>query len=148
MHSFKPRRKSKTRKAYLDRSIWLQLLEMVINISGESVETDALGQINTPPQQQTLLSPDSLCAPLPYFFHFLPFLLFSKLRTIPQSLSTSWVAAPRASPVAQMVKNPPANAGDAGDASSIPGSGSSPGEGNGNPLQYYCLGNPMRRGAW
>ena len=36
----------------------------------------------------------------------------------------------------------------AGDASSIPGVGTSPGEGNGNPLQYSCLGNPMDRGAW
>ena len=43
------------------------------------------------------------------------------------------------------VKNPPATAGD---VSSIPGSGRSPGEGNGNPLQYSCLGNPMDRGAW
>ena len=42
------------------------------------------------------------------------------------------------------VKNPPANAGDAG---SISGSGRSPGEGNGNPLLYSCLGNPMT-GAW
>ena len=46
-----------------------------------------------------------------------------------------------------MVKNLPANAGDAGDAHSIPGSGRSPGEGNGNPLQYSCLGNPVDRGA-
>ena len=35
-----------------------------------------------------------------------------------------------------------------GDANSIPGSGRSPGEGNGNPLQYSCLGNPMNRGVW
>ena len=35
-----------------------------------------------------------------------------------------------------------------GEAGSIPGSGRSPGEGNGNPLQYSCLGNPMDRGAW
>ena len=41
-----------------------------------------------------------------------------------------------------MVKNPPANAGDAG---SVPESGRSPGEGNGNPLQYSCLGNPIDR---
>ena len=41
-----------------------------------------------------------------------------------------------------VVKNPPANAGDAG---SIPGSGRSPGEGNGNPLQSPCLGNPTDR---
>ena len=44
-----------------------------------------------------------------------------------------------------MVKNPPANAGDAG---LIPGSGSSPESGNGNPLQRSCLENPMDRGAW
>ena len=47
-----------------------------------------------------------------------------------------------------MVKNPPANSGDVRDASSIPGLGRSPEEGNGNPLQYSYLGNPMERGAW
>ena len=46
-----------------------------------------------------------------------------------------------------MVKNLPANEGDARDAGSIPGSGRSPGKGNGNPLQCSCLGNPMDRGA-
>ena len=46
-----------------------------------------------------------------------------------------------------MVKNPPANSGDARDVGSIPGSGRSPGDGNGNPLQYSCLGNPTDRGA-
>ena len=44
-----------------------------------------------------------------------------------------------------VVKNTPAKAGDEG---LIPGSGRSPGEGNGNPRQYYCLENPMDRGAW
>ena len=44
-----------------------------------------------------------------------------------------------------MVKNLPANAGDPG---LIPESGRSPEEGNGNPLQYFCLGNPVDRGAW
>ena len=47
-----------------------------------------------------------------------------------------------------MIKNPPASAGGARDVDSIPGSGRFPGEGNGNPLQYSCLGNPMDRGAW
>ena len=47
-----------------------------------------------------------------------------------------------------MVKNPPANAGDAGDVGSIPGSGRFPEERNGSPLQYSWLGNPMDRGAW
>ena len=48
-------------------------------------------------------------------------------------------------PGSSVVKNLPVNAGDSG---LIPGLGRSPGEGNGNPLQYFCLGNPMDRGAW
>ena len=51
-------------------------------------------------------------------------------------------------PGGTVVKNLPANAGDARDVGSIPGSGRSPGGGNGNPLQYSCLGNPIDRGAW
>ena len=50
-----------------------------------------------------------------------------------------------------VVKHLSANAGDAEDARDvglIPGSGRSPGEGNGNPLQNSCLENPMDRGAW
>ena len=47
-----------------------------------------------------------------------------------------------------MVKNLPASAGDIGDTASIPGSGRSPGEGNGKPLQHSYLENPMDRGAW
>ena len=47
-----------------------------------------------------------------------------------------------------VVKNLPADAGDARDAGLIPGSGRSAGEGNSNPLQYSCLGNSMDRGAW
>jgi len=47
-----------------------------------------------------------------------------------------------------VVKNPPANAGDARDRGSVPGSERSPREGKGNPFQYSCLGNPMDRGAW
>ena len=47
-----------------------------------------------------------------------------------------------------VVKDPPASAGDAGDVSSIPGSGRSPGERNGNTFQYSCLENFMNRGAW
>ena len=47
-----------------------------------------------------------------------------------------------------MVKSLPAKAGDIRDASSIPGSGRSPGEGHGNPLHYSCLENPMVKGAW
>ena len=47
-----------------------------------------------------------------------------------------------------VVKNLPANAGDARDAGSIPRSRRFPGERNGNPLQYSCLENPMDRGAY
>ena len=48
-------------------------------------------------------------------------------------------------PGALVVRNPPANVGDTG---SIPRSEGSPGEGNGNPLQYSCMENPMNREAW
>ena len=54
----------------------------------------------------------------------------------------------RASQVALVVKNLPANAGDVRDVGSVPQLGRSPEEGNGFPLQYSCLGNPMDRGAW
>ena len=47
-----------------------------------------------------------------------------------------------------VVKNLPANAGDAGDIDSIPGPGRSPGGGNSNPLQYSCLKNPRDRAVW
>ena len=53
----------------------------------------------------------------------------------------------RASQVALVVKNPPTNAGDTRDATPG-GSGRSPAGGNGNPLQYSCLGNPTEKGAW
>ena len=52
------------------------------------------------------------------------------------------------SQVAQVVKNLPTNTGDLGDAGLISGVGRSPGGGNGNPLQYSCLGNPIDRAAW
>ena len=50
--------------------------------------------------------------------------------------------------MALVVKNPPANAGGIRDAVSIPGSGRSPEGGNGNPLHYSYLENPMDRGTW
>ena len=48
----------------------------------------------------------------------------------------------------QVVKNPSSDAGDSREVSSVPGWGRSPGGGNGSPLRYSCLGNPMDRGAW
>ena len=61
------------------------------------------------------------------------------------SLSCSGTDTSGAFQEALVVKNPPANTGDTG---SIPVPGRSPGEGNGNPLRYTCLENPMERGAW
>ena len=68
-------------------------------------------------------------------------LLFTSRDTI---LTHASLYLPMDLPDGSAVKNLPANAGDKG---SIPGSGRSPGEGNGNPLQYSCLGNPMDRGT-
>ena len=51
-------------------------------------------------------------------------------------------------PGGSVIKKLLANAEHTGDGGSIPGSGRSPGRGNGNPLQYSCLGNPTDRGAW
>ena len=53
-----------------------------------------------------------------------------------------------ASQVVLVVKNAPANTGEARDKGSILGLGRSPGGGHGNPFQYSCLENPMDRGAW
>ena len=53
-----------------------------------------------------------------------------------------------ASRVALEVKNLPTNSGDIRDKGSVPGFGRSPGEGNGNPLQYSCLEKPIDGGAW
>ena len=66
-----------------------------------------------------------------------------------QALFHMYLSLKRASLVAQMVKNLPADLlpADAGDQGSIPGLGRSPGEGNGNQLQYSCLENPMDKGT-
>ena len=63
-------------------------------------------------------------------------------------LRISHVAPVRMFEGLQMVKNLPASAGDTRDVGSIPGSGRSPGKGNGNPLQYSCLKNSVDRGSW
>ena len=58
------------------------------------------------------------------------------------------MSSPLQSPVDLVVENLPANAGDTTDMGSVPGLGRPSGGGNGNPLQYSCLENPMDRGAW
>ena len=71
-----------------------------------------------------------------------------------ESYTTQWLSTTQhrvytwASEMALVVKNLPASAGDLRDAGSIPRSGRSPGEGNGNPLQQSCLENSMDGGAW
>ena len=65
-----------------------------------------------------------------------PCFVFSIIITVPAALSLSY-------PLAHMIKNPPA-----GDPGLIPGWERSPGAGNGNPFQYFCLENPMDREAW
>ena len=72
-----------------------------------------------------------------FWFKFLPSCLSHKL--MPCKVES------RGFPCGSVIKNPPANAGA---LSSIPGLGSCPGEGNGSPLQYSCLGNPLERGDW
>ena len=62
-----------------------------------------------------------------------------------EPLAIKWLLLPGLNSV---VKNPPASAGDTRNEDLIPESGRSAGAGNGNPLQYSCLGNPMDRGAW
>ena len=74
-------------------------------------------------------------------------LIFQVLYLCVYTPSYFW-QSPLGFPGGSVVKNPPANERDAGDTGSIPGSGRSPGKGQGNPLQYSCLGNPMLRRAW
>ena len=69
----------------------------------------------------------------------------SSVHGILQARILEWVAISFSK---EVVKNPPANAGNAGDVGSIPGRGRSSGGGHGNPLQYSFLENPMDRGTW
>ena len=95
----------------------------------------------TPPAQQTAVSASALpCSHLTSKPALQP----------PRRLSLTILHAPSLEGLPWCLggKEPPANAGDAGDAGLIPGSGRSLGGGNGDPLQYPCLENPMDRGAW
>ena len=65
-----------------------------------------------------------------------------------KNLKILWIHFNRTSLMAQLVKNPPANAGGIRDMHAIPEPGISPGRGNDNPLQCSCLGNPTDRKAW
>ena len=76
-----------------------------------------------------------------------------KVRLLLKTVSASIICCcitnhPRASQVALVVKNLPANAGDVRDVASVPGWGRTPGGELGNPLQYSCQENPVDREAW
>ena len=73
------------------------------------------------------------------------FLKGSQMLSVPPLITPATVSYILSFPGGSVVKNPSANVGDAG---LIPGWGRYPGEANGNPLQYFCLGNPMARGTW
>ena len=80
--------------------------------------------------------------PLPHFFFFFFFWLGGLSQT---QLTWFYLRTPMGFPGGSGVK---ASAWNSGDLGLIPGSGRSPGEGNGKPLQYSCLENPMEGGAW
>ena len=82
-----------------------------------------------------------ICLVFPMFRHCSKWLI--GINSFTPYYSPMW-----ASQVVLVVKNPPANAEDVRDAGSISGSERLPGGGHGNPLQYFCLENPMDRGAW
>ena len=88
-----------------------------------------------------------------FFFHFY-FVRTFKIQSLSnyQVYNYSWIIYPlyiyNGFPGGSGVKNTPANTGDSGDASLIPGLGRSPGGGRDNSLQYSCQRNPMERGAW
>ena len=79
-------------------------------------------------------------------YSFLSYLL--KICDTPIKCGGRWILRKGTSPVAQRVEESTCNDGDTGDVGSIPGLGRSPGEGNGNSLQYSCLENSMDRAAW
>ena len=81
---------------------------------------------------------------LPYSFHF----YYQWHYQSKNPVCLSWQLLLFGLPSGSVVKNLPANTGDTRDVGSILGSGRSPGEGNGNPFQYSCLGNPMDGRAW
>ena len=82
----------------------------------------------------------TICIPNAHWISLLPWELWFSVRT-----SSCRCSIKCCFPDGSVVKNLSAKAGDGG---SIPGSGRSPGEGNGNLLQYYCLENPSDKGAW
>ena len=96
---------------------------------------------------------ESQSPPQTYWPRIFIFKIFTHLAVLGLNCSTRFLFSCSlqdlwASQGALVVKNPPASSGHRREQRSIPGSGRSPGEGNGNPLQYSCLENPMDRGDW
>ena len=80
--------------------------------------------------------------------HQLPEFTQTHIHQVGDAVQPSHPLSPRFPPALPDISDGKESACNAGDLGSIPGSERSPGEGNGNPLQYSCLENPMDRGAW
>ena len=118
----------------------LSLYSLIIVTSSDAMDNKSI-------QQTCLFLPGSTI----YWFEHSEHSLLGRGMDLPFSschMLAPTVTSQGASQVALVVKNPPTNAGDIRGVGSIPGSGRSPEGGNGNPLQYSCLKNPMDKGAW
>ena len=107
-----------------------------------------LGDLPDPETEPPSLKSPALAGGFFYIqsiFDFLLVFLSEKLRKMSPALIFYFCSQSKCFPGGAVVKNPPVNEGDTRDAGSIPESGKSPGERNGNPLQYSCLENPMDR---
>ena len=124
-----------------ERRVIFLLLPPYLAIAYKWLHSSAQGPMHSPLLN---LEVSSGSRTLPSFYPF-RLLNLACFPISPWLLLTLSTYQPWASQVAQWVKNPPANAGDAG---LIPVSGRSPGGGHGNPLQYLCLENPIDRGDW
>ena len=121
------------------------------------------GLLGQPNSRWCLLSPKSVSAGIQSYFSFFFFFILEKFywsiialqscvgfcyTTVWISYKYAFIPSSWGFPSDSACKESTGNAGDTGDESSILELGRSPGGGNGNALQYSCLGNPMNRGAW
>ena len=115
------------------QSVWLSSLRKE---TSNTYTICFIGQLRTSDEVNACRSPKTINShKWRYHFKQVPGKCYSDLRCYTLKLSPRWLSG----------KEPTCNAGDLG---SIPGLGRSPGEGNGNPLQYPCLENPMDRETW
>ena len=119
--------------------LFLKPVKSLVPQDHSSINTDSVPQMVALPHPHACML-DFSCSPTccSFILHLLP-------KIFCHSLIWLFPTPPSGFPGGSEVKASACNVGDLG---SIPGSGRSPGEGNGNPLQYSCLENPMDRGAW